>query len=196
MNYLALGDSYTIGTSVQPEESFPRVLGEMLKSKAKESFEVEIIAKRGWTTKDLIDHLPTGYRQYDIITLLIGVNDLYDGVPFNFYRTGLSEIIDYALTLAGGNPECLRVLSIPDYTFTPFALEKSINVSAAIDEYNREAKQQCAEREIAYVDITDISRRGIKEPSIVADDGLHLSAEAYKMIADRLFTSLTNVRID
>ncbi len=193
MNYLALGDSYTIGTSVRPEDSFPLTLRDLLHNGGTGTGDVKIVAKRGWTTQNLIDHLPMDETQYDLVTLLIGVNDLYDGLPFDTYKSGVIELLDRALNYAGGDTGSVRVLSIPDYTFTPFGQDKEIDVSASIDQYNAEAKRQCDKRGVTFLDITDISRRGIKESDLVADDGLHLSARAYRMMAERLFASVRKI---
>lgn len=172
------------------EASYPMLLRRRLGDQLGRDVDVEIIAKRGWTTQDLLEHLPFGNIDYHLITLLIGVNDLYDGIAFDIFQAGLHTLLDRALSYARGHTDLIRVLSIPDYTYTPYAVAEHIDVSAQIDQYNSEVRSQCESRSIPYLDITDISRRGIEDEDLVAKDGLHLSAKAYEMIAERLLASI------
>ena len=175
------------------EASYPMLLIRRLRDQLARDVDVEIIAKRGWTTHDLIEHLPFGNIDYHLITLLIGVNDLYDGIAFDTFQAGLHTLLDRALSYAQGHTDLIRVLSIPDYTYTPHAVEEHIDVSAQIDQYNSEVRSQCEARSIPYLDITDISRRGIEDEDLVAEDGLHLSAKAYEMITERLLSSIQKI---
>jgi len=187
MKYLALGDSYTIGTSVALEVSYPHQLAALYKSRDLKDVEVSIVATRGWTTVDLITNLPPTQEHFDLVTLLIGVNDLYDGLSYEEFCSGAKTLIEASLSYAGSSTARVIVLTIPDYTFTPFAVEKQIQVSLDIDRYNTALAQLCKEHGVACLDIVDVSRRGIDEPYLVADDGLHLSGQAYQEFAQRIY---------
>jgi len=192
LRYLALGDSYTIGTSVKPEESFPQQLSDKLRIYLGQSIDTTIIATRGWTTEDLIKSLPKSNRAYSLVTLLIGVNDLYDGIAFDAFCKRLRTLLSATLSLSRSAREKIVILSIPDYTYTPFAREKEMNVSLDINRYNKLIRNYCEESQLHFLNITDISRRGFDEPNLVAEDGLHLSSKAYKEISDRLFDFISN----
>lgn len=189
MKYLALGDSYTIGTCVEPHQSYPMVFKDLMKKQRSIEVAVDIIAKRGWTTKDLLDHLPYG-NDYDLVTLLIGVNDLYDGVVFEDFVSGVNQLIVSALNFANNRADRVRVLSIPDYTFTPFAKAREINVSKDIDRYNQSIEKEGGSRGISYLDITSMTRRGLDEEGLIASDELHLSPKAYQYIGHQLYQSI------
>jgi len=186
MKYLALGDSYTVGTSVNESSCFPRQLVSLMNQKSGHNWDVDIIATRGWTTRDLINHLPSSNRQYDLVTLLIGVNDLYDGISFEDFCNGIETLIQHAIGYAAGDSMKVVLLSIPDYTFTPFAQKDNLDVSDSINLYNAHLQKLANQNQVRYIDITDISRRGLEEPDLVASDGLHLSAKCYGLIAKRI----------
>lgn len=189
MKYLALGDSYTIGTCVEPHQSYPMVFKDLMKLQKNTDVGVDIIAKRGWTTKNLLDHLPSG-NDFNLVTLLIGVNDLYDGVVFEDFVSGVNQLVDRALNFANDSADRVRVLSIPDYTFTPFAKARELNVSKDIDRYNQVIEKECVSRGIPFLDITSMSRRGLEEEGLIAGDELHLSPKAYRYMAHQLYQSI------
>lgn len=186
--YLALGDSYTIGEAVPTEESFPAQLSEKLKRNLGKEVQTKIIATTGWRTDDLITAIESENLEsnYDFITLLIGVNNQFQNRNFNQYKKEFVELLSIATKLVGSNKSKLLVLSIPDYAFTPFGKGK-VGVSSGIDAYNAFAKEASVERKIDFLNITDISRRGLKEPELVANDDLHISGLVYKEMVERIF---------
>jgi acyl-CoA thioesterase-1 len=186
--YLALGDSYTIGQNVCETCRFP----EQLKSKLynlnpKNSFYLDIIARTGWTTGNLISAInnqsPT--NNYDLVTLLIGVNNQYQGNSFSVYEKEFPELVTKAIYLAKGDKTNLIVVSIPDYAFTPFGSGNK-TISSEIDKYNSFAENYCKENNIIYINITDITRQGLSDPSLVASDNLHPSEKAYGLFTARI----------
>lgn len=193
--YLALGDSYTIGESVSRSNNFPNQLGKGLGKELNTSVEVNIIASTGWRTDNLLRSLENGtkYNEYDLVTLLIGVNNQYQGISFDRYKKEFPELLSKALALANNNPSKVIVVSIPDYAYTPFGegFEKE-KVSAEIDNYNSFASQTAKNMNVTFVNITDITRQGLAQPELVADDGLHPSAIAYKRFVDRLQPIILN----
>jgi lysophospholipase L1-like esterase len=198
LTILSLGDSYTIGEGVKPEERWPIQLAHAMRSIGLELGEPQIIARTGWTTDELKKGIEESKveTRYDWVTLLIGVNNQYRGRSADEYRKELREQLKYAIEKAGSNPKRVIVLSIPDWGVTPFAKEKGKDpekIAREIDIYNR-IKQEEAERlGVHFVDITDISREAGLEDSklpaeqrLLADDGLHPSGIMYKRWVERV----------
>ncbi|MBI5157501.1 MAG: SGNH/GDSL hydrolase family protein [Acidimicrobiia bacterium] len=184
LRYLALGDSYTIGESVAAAERWPVVLGSMLEAEGLSPVEVEIVARTGWTTAELdlgIDRAdPQG--PFDLVTLLIGVNNQYRGLSLRSYESEFAALVDRAIGFAGGEPSRVIVVSIPDWGVTPFAGaggSDQVRIAAEIDAFNAAAEAIARDAGVAFVDITEISRSGAV--GLVADDGLHPSAQQYRL---------------
>ncbi|MBK8600839.1 MAG: SGNH/GDSL hydrolase family protein [Flavobacterium sp.] len=191
INYLALGDSYTIGESVCTTCRFPEQLKASLQaSYPNNSFLLQVIAKTGWTTTNLLSeiNLVNPSTNFDLVTLLIGVNNQYQNKPFSLYETEFPQLVTKAIALAKGDKSNVIVVSIPDYAYTPFG-QGAINISTAIDQYNAFAQNYCAQNEIAFVNITDITRLGLSQPELVANDGLHPSELAYSKFVERIIPS-------
>lgn len=190
-NYLALGDSYTIGESVPEEERFPNQLAKRLEANQVRIKEPTILARTGWTTQELqsaIDDagLP---RDYDLVTLLIGVNNQFRRYPIEDYRPSLEGLISEAIAFAGGDTSKVLMVSIPDYAFTPFGQGYASNpmaLSQDIDRYNGIKKETADMYGIPFINITEISRRGLDEPDLVAEDKLHPSGKMYGQWAELL----------
>lgn len=187
-SYLALGDSYTIGQSVCETCRFPEQLKSSLQSAfPKDSFSLEVIATTGWTTTNLINAIDAKNLKpnYDLVTLLIGVNNQYQGKPFSLYEQEFPELVNTAISLAKGDKTNVIVVSIPDYAYTRFG-NGNTSISTQIDSYNTFAKEYCLKNNIAFVNITDITRLGLIETNLVANDGLHPSAVAYAKFVERI----------
>ena len=192
INYLALGDSYTIGQSVCETCRYPEQLKTSLKALYPATvFSLKIIAKTGWTTSNLISAINNENLQsnYDLVTLLIGVNNQYQGINFSFYEKEFPELVTKAIALAKGDKKNVIVLSIPDYAFTPFGniYGGTTKISAEIAQYNSFAENYCKANEVTFISITDITQKGIQNPDLVAGDGLHPSKEAYTLFVERIF---------
>jgi lysophospholipase L1-like esterase len=189
-HYLALGDSYTIGASVASAESFPIQLKDRLEDGLKVEVNTEIIAVTGWRTDNLWDAINRGTLRssYDLVTLLIGVNNQYQGKPFKIYTKEFPQLLERAIALAYGNPKNVVVVSIPDYAYTPFAAGRNTDkISKEINEYNAFAEATALQNGVPFVNITDITRNGLSNPALVAGDGLHPSGEAYKRFVDVIY---------
>lgn len=192
LNYLALGDSYTIGQSVCETCRFPEQLRKKIADlNPKNTYNSKIIATTGWTTTNLISAInaENPASNYDLVTLLIGVNNQYQGKPFSLYENEFPELVNKAIVLARGDKSNVIVVSIPDYAFTPFGKQSSnpSKISSEIDNYNAFAQKYCLERNIEFVSITDITRQGFVNPLLVAQDGLHPSELAYSLFVERIF---------
>jgi len=184
LHYLALGDSYTIGESVPGSDNFPNQLVKLSKEKNIFFDAPEIIAKTGWRTDQLLKAVTDTklkYSSYDLVTLLIGVNDEYQGRTLQQYEEQFHLAIRKAIELAGNDAKKVWVFSIPDYGYTPFGSMNKNSVSARIDAYNKLNKTIAKKYKVNYLDITEISRKGLNQSNLVADDGLHPSAEMYQL---------------
>lgn len=192
IKYLALGDSYTIGESVEEHERWPNLLARMLEEELDGTIEVTIIAKTGWTTDELMDAVSAAglMREYDMVSLLIGVNNQYRGYRRKQYRKEFEQLLNHAIRLAEGDKNRVFVLSIPDYGVTPFAQDKNPEqIASEIDQYNNIAEEICGKYEVIYLDITDMSRKAASDGSLIANDGLHPSGKMYEMWAKMAFSS-------
>jgi lysophospholipase L1-like esterase len=187
--YLALGDSYTIGESVSQSQSFPYQLKAALVQQGYPIADPKIIAVTGWTTGDLKDAIAQANitQKYSFVTLLIGVNNQYRGYSQSDYRTEFVQLLNTAIAFAGGNKQKVFVISIPDYSVTPFAQGSDIKkIATEIDQFNAINKDESTKASVNYVNITDISRQAVTNPALVAFDGLHPSAQMYNLWVSRL----------
>jgi len=203
VNYLALGDSYTIGQSVCETCRYPEQLKASLKTiYPQTSFSLKVIAQTGWTTSDLISAINSANpdSNYDLVTLLIGVNNQYQHLNFSVYEKEFPQLLDKAIALAKGDKKNVLVLSIPDYTYTPFAssytAENQAKVSAEITKYNNTAEIYCSSRDVSFISITDITQKGLSNSSLIASDGLHPSELAYKQFVDRILPKVKMILQD
>jgi lysophospholipase L1-like esterase len=179
--YLALGDSYTYGESVPENERFPNQLVDSLAKQNIKITSLRNIARTGWRTDDLqagITAAGIADSTFDMVSLLIGVNNQYQNRSIDVYKTEFTQLLNQAVKLAGGQKNRVVVVSIPDYAYTTFGGGRA-SISTEIDKFNAVNEQISKEIGIAYVNITPISREGIKEPSLVATDGLHPSGKQY-----------------
>jgi lysophospholipase L1-like esterase len=196
LQYLALGDSYTIGEGVQESERYPMILADLL---ARENIQVDtpkIIATTGWTTDELqkgIANTSGLENQYDLVTLLIGVNNQYRGRSVENYREEFTALLDQAIAFAGHDSHRVIVLSIPDWGITPFAQDRGTDqtkVATEIDRYNQAKKEISQSKGVEYIDITEHYRRhGDKEDGVVGDK-LHPSGKIYRHWAELLLSKL------
>ncbi len=148
------------------------------------------IARTGWTTTQLKTAIAQTQLKpgYDLVSLLIGVNNQYQKKNIEIYRQEFRELLETALSLAGGDASRVIVLSIPDYAYTPFGrTSNSAKTSQEIDLYNAINLGITKEYNIAYFDITPISREGLDDPALIAGDQLHPSGKMYSRWVDLIF---------
>jgi lysophospholipase L1-like esterase len=181
-SFLALGDSYTIGEQIPLHESFPYQTLQLLRNAGQSFYAPEIIAKTGWTTDELNDQL-LQHRflpSYDLVTLLIGVNNQYRGRNWYEFKLEFNNLLQKAIEFAGGDPTKVFVLSIPDWGVTPFAKERdSRQIATEIDKYNEQCKFVTADLGAAFIDITPSQRMDGANPDFLAGDGLHPNGKEY-----------------
>lgn len=178
--FLALGDSYTIGESVAPEERWPNQLASALRARGAGIGDPEIIARTGWTTDELSTAIDSAAPRgpYSLVTLLIGVNNQYRGLDAEQYRREFTTLLERAIGFAGNDPKKVIVVSIPDWGVTPFAAQRDRGkIATEIDRFNAINREETLRAGAHYTDITPVSRR--PDPALVAGDGLHPSGKMY-----------------
>ena len=191
LNYLALGDSYAIGEAVIDEDRYPIQLASRL-ADSNLTVETKIVATSGWRTDDLWEGMKKENLtdNYDLVSLLIGVNNQFQGRPFAQYDEEFTMLLAEAIRLASGDSNRVFVVSIPDYYFTPFGQAKAAyNTSEELSTYNDFAEALCVEWGITFVNITPISENGIQSPELVAKDGLHPSGKQYELWVGEILKS-------
>jgi len=182
-SFLALGDSYTIGESVDARDRWPVQLARLLREKRTAVADPQIIARTGWTTDELSRAMdaeaPVG--PYQLVTLLIGVNNQYRGRSVADFRPQFRALLQRAVALAGGRASRVIVVSIPDYGVTQYATGSDRGkIGREIDEFNSVCQAESAALGAAFVDITPESRTAATNPSLIAPDGLHPSGKMYR----------------
>jgi len=184
--FLALGDSYTIGESVPEQERWPVLLAKRLNAKGYRIEEPRIIATTGWRTDELKNAIDKAnlVNGYGLVSLLIGVNNQYQGKSVESYRPEFEELLKRAIELAGGRKERVFVVSIPDYGYTPFGQQKKEEISRAIDAFNNANREITLRYGIRYYYITELTRKGLEQPGLVAADNLHPSGAMYALWAE------------
>jgi lysophospholipase L1-like esterase len=190
IKYLALGDSYTIGESVTEKERWPVQLAEALRKKGTAIEDPKIIATTGWRTDNLKNAIDIAKlkEEYSMVSLLIGVNNQYQGKPIETFTKEFEELLNTAIRLAGGKKENVFVVSIPDYGYTPFGKPKQEKITNELDQYNDISREITEKYKVKYIYITDISRKGFDDPALVASDGLHPSGKQYGLWVDRIIS--------
>jgi lysophospholipase L1-like esterase len=177
--YLALGDSYTIGEGVKPAEAWPAQLAIQLTQQGFPTELEQTIATTGWTTDELQKAIKQAdpYNNYQLVSLLIGVNNQYRGYDEAVYRHEFEALLQQAIYFANKKTEGVFVLSIPDWGVTPYAEGKDRKqIAREIDLYNSIAQEICHRQGIAFYNITELTRQ---HPTWVVGDNLHPSASMY-----------------
>jgi phospholipase/lecithinase/hemolysin len=195
--YLALGDSYTIGEAVVQPETFPFQLKELLNNQGFKFSQPKVIAKTGWTTGELQTAIKDENvtQTFDMVTLLIGVNNQYRGNSQTEYRKEFKELLQTAIGFAGGNKKHVFVVSIPDWGVTPFGKGSGRNqqtITQEIDAFNAINKEETLAMQVSYIDITPGSRNAETDVSLVASDGLHPSGKMYTDWATKIVPVVIN----
>jgi lysophospholipase L1-like esterase len=187
---LSLGDSYTIGEAVPETDRWPLQLAALLRAKGVRVETPTIVARTGWTTDELAAGIeaanPTG--TFDLVTLLIGVNDQYRGRSVDEFRVQLRALLRRAVDFAGGRAHRVIVVAIPDWGVTPFAEgHDRARIGVEIDAFNDATRAEAESIGARYSDIAAVARRARATPTFVAHDGLHPSGAMYAEWARAMF---------
>jgi lysophospholipase L1-like esterase len=195
VRYLALGDSYTIGESVSAEERWPNQLAKLLENENVE-IEITMVARTGWTTSELWQGIQAEEIQprYDLVSLLIGVNNQYRGYNIHEYRDQFNFLLHKSIEYAGGNANHVVVLSIPDWGVTPFAVSRDHEkIAREIDQFNLVNRELSEKAGAPYVDVTPISREVVNDTTLTAPDGLHPSGKMYALWAEKTLPIVSEI---
>lgn len=193
LRYLALGDSYTIGESVSESSRWPVQLRDSLIARGETFDDFQIIATTGWRTDDLSKAMDEANleNEFNLVSLLIGVNNQYQGKSVDSYKPEYEMLLDRAITLAGGDKANVFVVSIPDYAYTPFGQKAdSEKITRELESYNEACKELTVAKGVKHIDITLISKDGVVKPELVADDGLHPSAAQYTLWVEEILEEM------
>lgn len=193
ISYLALGDSYTIGESVAENERWPVQLASKLSNSGFDIKSPRIIAKTGWTTDELKDAINNANitETYDLVSLLIGVNNQYRGRSLDQYKIEFEALLQRSISFAGDKAENVFAVSIPDYGVTPFAQSRNpTKIGQEVDEFNKAQKEICTKYKVAFYDITPYSKTALSQSDLVASDGLHPSGKMYSGWVDIFFNDV------
>lgn len=199
MTYLALGDSYTIGESVPENKTWPFQLATKLNQQDVAIASPKIIAKTGWRTDDLLAAIDKELtdEKYDLVSVLIGVNNQYQGKSIDMYRKEFQQILNDAIDFSKTGKNGVFVMSIPDYGVTPFGQQSGKeNINQQIIQYNAIAKKICQENAIPFYNITPISLEAKTDENLVAADGLHPSGEMYRRWVEKILPEVKKILTD
>ncbi len=198
--YLALGDSYTIGQSVLENERFPAQITSLLLAQNVPIITTSYIAATGWPTTELLRNIDLKNPQgpYDVVSLLIGVNDQYQGRDIGAYHADFILCITKAIELSGYKRDRVFVLSIPDYSVTPFAYNYSdtVAIRKELDEFNAINKRVTDSLGISYTNITALTQEARYNKSLLASDSLHPSGIDYGRWAALLAPKMQEVLVN
>ena len=200
LTLLCLGDSYTIGEAVLPEERFSFQTVELLKKQEIFFAEPEIIAQTGWTTDELASAIAASdlQRTFDFVTLLIGVNNQYRQRAIANYKEEFLSLLQTAIAFADNKKERVAVISIPDWGATPFVAQDTHKrsreaIANEIDEFNAAQESICKEAGIHFINITPTSRNAKEDRALIAEDGLHPSGKMYGEWAEKVAERVVQV---
>ncbi len=193
-SFIALGDSYTIGEGVNEDERWPNQFVDVAYENGVDFDQPMIIAETGWKTYDLINAInQTNFtKKYDYISLLIGVNNQFNSRPIDEFEEDLNKLMDEMKRIKK-NDGSIIIISIPDWGYTPFGESSDMSdISEQINLFNSSLRKFATTNGLKYVDVTEISRRGINEPDLITNDNLHPSGIMYLEWAKKIY----NIWID
>jgi len=187
--YLALGDSYTIGQSVSVEDSFPSILVTELNNLDNYFIPPKVIARTGWTTQNLKNAIfeENIQQNFDIVSLLIGVNNQYQGKSVSEFRTEFTELLEMAIVFANNNPKNVVVISIPDWSGSPYGQNFNQEIiGQEINNYNSIKKEITLNKQVSFINITELTRQAEGNDAYFASDGLHFSGLMHQLWVDEI----------
>lgn len=194
--YLALGDSYTIGEQVNLAKSFPYQAVQLLRKAGYNFNAPEIIATTGWTTDELKNAIDetTLLESYDFISLLIGVNNQYRGRSVDEFRTHFRSLLERSIQKVSGNASNVILLSIPDWSATPFAEgHNRETIGKEISLYNFICQAEAEYFHTGFIDITASQIIDGSNDEFLTPDKLHPSGKEYAKWAALLCEKIISV---
>lgn len=192
-SFLALGDSYTIGESVDKSQRWPVQLAAHLNDRGYKVAPPKIIAKTGWTTGDLLSAMRSQLnytRDFDLVSISIGVNNQYQEKSIKEYEEEIREIFKMALNYSKKREKAVFALSIPDYGVTPFGADNAETIREEINQYNAVFRKVATDFGVDFYNITPISREAARNPKLIAEDDLHPSGLMYQYWVDEIIDEI------
>ena len=183
LSFLTLGDSYTVGTSELPQHSWPEQFVQLMGKKGISLKSPTILAGEGWTTDKLLSEIESATleAEYDLVSLLIGVNNQYRGLDIVQFKDQFNILLQKSISLAGNDTSRVFVLSIPDWSVTPFARFKNKDkIRQELFRYNAILEETAEKSGVLFIDITKSSQQAAWNKALIASDSLHPSAKMYK----------------
>lgn len=195
INFLALGDSYTIGEGLGKDEIWPYLLYNEIKQKGFSIKQPKIVAQSGWRTDELINAIEKQEinEKYELVSLLIGVNNQFQGRSLEDFKKDFNFLVEKAIRFSKNGTQGVFILSIPDYSVTPFAKNKGFKqatIKSELNQFNQVIYQMALEKNILYFDISDLSRKVESDKSLLTKDLLHPSTKMYKMWVNEIFPTI------
>ena len=194
LSYLALGDSYTCGEGVSRDQSFPYLLSEAIYKMEGQVVKPHVIAQTGWRSDELIEAIrgekEIGKKCFDLITVLIGVNNQYQGKDIASFEKDLRILLQLSLDLACTKEKSILMLSIPDYGYTPFGQKsgKAQSISKELQAFNQSIQDFSKVNNIEWVELTDLSKKALGRKDYLTQDELHPSKVQYQdWVEQRIF---------
>lgn len=192
VKFLALGDSYTIGESIEASKNWPNQLVDSLIANGVKTEKPVVLATTGWRTDDLMNAINNSHlaSNFNLVSISIGVNNQYQGKSFSQFEKELPLLFSQALRYCSNDTTRIFFVSIPDYYFSPFGLssQKGSSISSELDQYNAFVKQFAEKMNVPFIDITPISRN--RDENLIAKDGLHPSIYQYSKWVSEILKSI------
>jgi len=193
VSYLALGDSYTLGFGIAQNQSYPNQLAEQLRGQNYHVADPFIMAQFGWTAGDLLKAISAANisQKFDFVTLLIGVNDQNKGINTAIYTQQFDQLLNAAIAYAHGYSNRVFVISIPDWSVTPYAADMDkTKIAAGVALFNSINMSRCGKFGVNYLDISALSEQAAADPTLTSSDGLHPSAKMYGLWAGQFYSKV------
>lgn len=197
--FLALGDSYTIGESVEVKDRWPVLFMDELKTISNEIDSLHIVARTGWKAEELNEQINNLnlVPSFGLVSLQIGVNNQFQGQNPNDFRPAFIKLLNRSISLAGSNNKKLFVLSIPDWGASGYGGSQDTGeISKEIDEFNSVIKTETEIRGVPFFNITAISRRARSDKTLIASDGLHPSGKMYKLWVEKIVSEISKIDLN
>jgi lysophospholipase L1-like esterase len=194
-NILCLGDSYTIAEGVALHQNFPYQLIQLLRKKNKHFAAPEIVAKTGWTSFELLEHLQHTQLEsnYNFVTLLVGVNNQYRGLSTTNFAIDFEILLQKALHFVDNKSKNVIVISIPDWGVTPFAADRNEQqITNEINAFNGICELMAQKYQTHFIDITAGTRLAKNDNTLLTTDLLHYSQKEYANWANKIEAIINN----
>jgi len=200
LRYVAIGDSYTIGTGVSAMQSWPSLLADHLRSQGIKIYLVANPSQGGWTTFHALRHQLPVYQKAkpDFATLMIGANDWVGGVTAEAFRASLAKLMDAMLAelpVVPGQNKRLLVINIPDFSATPQGkvFERGRDISHGLGEFNQIIAEEASKRTLTVIDIFPVSQKMRTDPTLISSDGMHPSAKGYLLFEEAIYPAAKTI---